>query len=158
MKNKKILFICGIFIILLIAVFLLFIIFKNNNIETEGKYTGYQLILVANYGGYGIAGQDLGSGTEKKIFNISEKDTFYEPIMGGVWSLNADVTQEKIGNIVISNYSEILEIMKFEEDKVHIKNKNKNYNIKYNEKLDIDSNTSTFDGINYSYIISIIKK
>lgn len=156
MKNKKILLICGIFIILLIAVFLLFRIL--NNIETEGEYTGYQLILVANYGGYGIAGQDLGSGQEKKIFNISEKDIFYEPFMGGVWSLNADVTEEKIGNLAFSNYSEILEIVKFEENEVQIKSKDKIYNIKYNEKLNISSNTNIYDGINYSYIIRIIKK
>ena len=156
MKNKKILLICGIFIILLIAVFLLFRIL--NNIETEGEYTGYQLILVANYGGYGIAGQDLGSGQEKKIFNISEKDIFYEPFIGGVWSLNADVTEEKIGNLAFSNYSEILEIVKFEENEVQIKSKDKIYNIKYNEKLNISSNTNIYDGINYSYIIRIIKK
>lgn len=158
MKNKKVLLMCGIVVTLTIAVFLLFRILRNNSIETEGEYTGYQLILVANYGGYGIAGQDLGSGTEKKIFNISEKDTLYEPFMGGVWALNVDVIQEKIGNLGISNYSEILEIVKIEEDQVQIKNKDKNYNLKYNEKMDISSNTTIFDGTNYSYIVSIIKK
>ncbi len=156
MKNKKILLICGIFIIILIVVFLLFKIL--NNIEPEGKYTGYQLVLVANYGGYGIAGQDLGSGQKKKIFNISEKDIFYEPVMGGVWSLNVDATEEKNQNIPFSTYGEILEIVKFEENKVQIKNKDKTYNIKYNEKLNISSNTTIYDGRNYSYIISIIKK
>ena len=48
-------------ITLLVIIFSLFILFRNKKIE--GDYTGYQLILNVKYSGYGIAGQDLGSGT-----------------------------------------------------------------------------------------------
>ena len=153
--NKKKVILLSIVVVLLVIIFVLFIVFKNKKIEIEGDYTGYQLILTANYGGSGIAEQDLGSGTEKKIFNISENDMFYEPMFGGIWLLNAD---EKIGNMNISNYSTILEVMKLEENTVKVKNKEKTYNIKYNEELDIPSNTTVYDGINYKYTIKVIKK
>ena len=63
MNRRKI--IIGIVVLLIVAI-LLFFVFKQNHVETEGDYTGYQLILTVKYGGSGIAGQDLGSGTEKK--------------------------------------------------------------------------------------------
>lgn len=75
-----------------------------------------------------------------------------------MWLLNADIEYEQIGNISISNYSTILEIMELEENTVTVKNKDKTYNIKYNEELDISSNTTVFDGINYKYTIKVIQK
>ena len=89
MNRKKV--IIGI-IILLIVVILLFIIFKLTYIETEGDYTGYQLILTAKHSGSGEGGQDLGSGTKKKIYNILQGDILYEPGpasgLGGLWSFS----------------------------------------------------------------------
>lgn len=155
--NKRKVILLSIVVVLLAIIFVLFV-FKYKKIEIEGDYTGYQLILTVKYGGSGIAGQDLGSGTEKKIFNISENDIFYEPMFGGMWLLNADIEYEQIGNISISNYSTILEIMELEENTVTVKNKDKTYNIKYNEELDISSNTTVFDGINYKYTIKVIQK
>lgn len=147
-------------VILLIAVILLFIIFKQNHVETEGDYTGYQLILTAEYGGYGAAGQDLGSGTKKKIFNISQNDILYEPTFGGLWLLNADIEEDKNESKLqsILRYSTILEIVELEENTIKIKNRDITYNLKYNQEFDINSNASIADGINYSYSIKIIKK
>lgn len=135
-------------IVLLIVVILLFIIFKQKDIETEKDYTGYQLILTAKYGGTGIAGQDLGSGTEQKIFNISQNDILYEPKSGGLWKLNNEN----------KNNSTILEIIELKEDTIKIKNNDKTYDIKYNQEFNISSNFIVYDGINYSYTIKIIKK
>lgn len=156
MKNKKVLLICIIVVAITIAVWILILL--NNSIKAEGKYTGYQLVLVANYEGHGQAGQNLGSGTKKKRFNISEKDVLYEPFWGGIWELNVDDPQKGYGKKEIPYYSEILEIVKIEEDQVQIKNKDKIYNIKYNENFGISSNITVYDGTNYSYIVRFIKK
>lgn len=147
-------------VVLLIAVILLFIVFKQNHVETEGDYTGYQLILTAEYGGYGVAGQDLGSGTKKKIFNILQNDILYEPTFGGLWLLNADIEEDKNENKLpsIPRYSTILEIVELDENTIKIKNRDITYNLKYNQEFDINSNASIADGINYSYSIKIIKK
>lgn len=152
-------------VLLVIVVILFFIVFKQIHIETEGDYTGYQLILTAKYGGYGINGKNLGSGTKKKIFNISQNDILYEPTWGGVWLLNANIEQENsktdfqsLIEYGIPKYSAILEIITLEENTVKIKNRDITYNIKYNQEIDINSNESISDGINYSYKIKIIKK
>lgn len=144
--------------ILLIVVILLFIILKNH-IETEGDYTGYQLILTAKYGEYRIAGQYL-SRTEKKIFNISEGDILYEPPFGGgLWSLNPNTQgTESDGILAIFDYNKILEIIELKEKTIKIKNADKTYNIAYNQNFDISPTFTEADGINYSYVIKIIKK
>ncbi len=147
MKNKKILLILGIFIIILIVGFQLFKMHK--------EYTGYQLILVANY-----EGGHFGKGKKKKIFNVSEKDKFYEPSSGGgVWSLNLN-EDEVATNVPLpfQEYFEILEIEKFEENEVKIKSRDKFYNIKYNEEFYMTPGSDVSHGINYSYVIRIIKK
>ena len=155
MNRKKV--IIGI-ILLLIVVVLLFIIFKLTYIETEGDYTGYQLILTAKYGGSGIAGQDLGSGTKKKIYNISQNDILYEPFSGGLWLLNVDIEEDNDEKLVLKKYISILEIVKLEEDTVTIKNEDNTYNIEYNQEFNISSSLSVSDGINYSYVIEITKE
>ena len=137
------------FIILVIVVILLFIIFKQTDTETERDYTGYQLTLTAEYGGYSIAGEDLGSGTKKKIYNILKNDILYEPYEGGLWLLNADAKK---------SWGIILEIIELDEDTVTIKNNDNTYNIEYNQEFNISSNGYIADGINYSYIIEIIKE
>lgn len=71
MKKKKVI------VAILIIITLLFIVFKYKRTEVEGEYTGYQLILTAQYNS-GNTINLLGSGRKKKIFNISENDTFYE--------------------------------------------------------------------------------
>ena len=158
MNRKKV--IIGI-IVLLIAVTLVFIVFKQKYTGIEGDYTGYQLILTAEYGGYGIAGQDLGSGIEKKIYNISQNDILYEPSFGGLWELNVEIEENKNENDIkylFPEYSTILEIIKLEKNTITIKNKDEIYNIEYNQEFNIPSNFTIYDGINYSYVIKITKE
>ena len=148
-------------IVLLIAVTLVFIVFKQKYTGIEGDYTGYQLILTAEYGGYGIAGQDLGSGIENKTYNISQNDILYEPSSGGLWALNVKIKEnknEKDIEYLFPEYSTILEIIKLEENTITIKNKDEIYNIEYNQEFNIPSNFTIYDGINYSYVIKITKE
>ena len=149
-------------IIIFIAIIIIAIeIFSNINIETEGEYSGYQLILTASYGGTGFDGQQLKSGKAKKIYNISEKDIFYESFSDDTWLLNPEIEdkdEEEIPTTIGVGLSEILQIIEFGEKTVKIKNDNKIYDIKYNRKTDIDSNYVVYDGPNYSYTIRIIKK
>lgn len=154
--NKKKVILLSIVVVLLVIVFLLFIVFKHKKIETEGDYTGYQLILTAKYEGYGVAGQNLGEGTEKKIFNISENDTFYEPLDGGIWLLNPQ--NAKIQDSDFFNYEMILKVIELGEDQIKVENNDVIHNIKYNEELNISSNFTIYDGINYKYTIKVIKK
>ena len=156
--NRKKVILLSIVVALLVIILLLFIVFKHKKTEIGGDYTGYQLLLTATYGGFGVDGQDLGSGTEKKIFNISENDMFYEPSFGGIWLLNADIKYEQTSNTDLPKYSKILKVIELGENTVKVENKDKIYNIKYNEEFDIFSNTTVYDGINYKYIIKIIKK
>ena len=147
-------------VVIIIVIILLLLVFIQNHIETEGDYTGYQLILNAKYEGHGIGGQNLGSGTKKKIFNISKNDILYEPFMGGLWLLNVDIKEDTNKNVFPSfsqKESEILEIIELEKDTITIKNKDKTYNIYYNQEVEIYSNTHIYDGINYSYVIKITK-
>lgn len=83
-------------IIIIIAIIVLIVgirLFNNSNTPVdksnvqidkniEGDYTGYQLTLTTSYGGYGVFGQDLGSGTIIKTYNISNNDIFYENLRG----------------------------------------------------------------------------
>ena len=62
-----------------------------------------KLILRADYGGYGIAGQDLSSGTIIKVYNVNDNDTFFEDIFGWIWELNIENTSEKGSTILKIN-------------------------------------------------------
>ena len=128
MQNKRIIFITIITIILIAITSLCIVILKNNK---EEIYTGPQLKLVAKYGGSGIAGQDLGSGTNKKIYNIDKGDKFYEPCAGGIWELNYSNTNVTSEEKEYFQPKFILEIVDLMENSVIIKNKDKIYNIKY---------------------------
>lgn len=144
---KKTIIILVIIIILIIIIALSVILFKQKNIEIEGDYTGYQLILDVKYDGWGIDGQYLKGWTDKKIYNISEGDILYEPLNGGFWLLNNS-----------TDGIEILEIMKFQENGVEIKDDYKTYYIEYGEEARITTNSFiATDGMNYSYVIKVIK-
>lgn len=128
----------------------------------EGDYTGYQLRLIASYGGRGIGGQNLGSGKIIKTYNIAENDIFYESSSGGIWGLNLTSEERsdstKIIGSVITTHFPILEIMKFEEDRVQIKIKDTTRYLSYNSKISVSSDATVSDGINYSYTIEILKR
>ncbi len=100
---------------------------------------------------HGISGNDLGSGKEEKSYEIKKGDKFYEPSMGGLWIKNDEDDSSSL----------ILEIEEIGDNEVTIKEykseEEKSYTIKFDESMDISSNTIVFDGINYSYSIKITK-
>lgn len=146
-------------IVYLIISSIYIVIHNNDNIkideEIEGEYTGYQLTLKASYGGHGVEGQDLGSGTIIKVYNISDNDTFFEPFMGGIWKLNS-VEDKETSSIFRSSI--ILKINKMEEEVIQLEFEDKKYIARYEEEINISSNTYIYDGRNYSYTIKISKE
>ena len=123
--------------------------------DIEGEYTGYQLTLTASYEGYGEAGQDLGSGTIIKTYNISDNDIFYEPFMGGIWRLNLEPKNDNT-NPIVPNV--ILKINKIENENIELEYGDNKHIVKYNEEISISSNVTVYDGTNYSYRIKISKE
>ena len=164
-KNKIIIIIA---ILVLIGILLIVGIklFTNSNIATnksnvkidkdiEGEYTGYQLTLTASYEGYGEAGQDLGSETIIKTYNISDNDIFYEPFMGGIWRLNLEQKNDNT-NPIVPNV--ILKINKIENENIELEYGDNKHIVQYNEEISISSNVTVYDGTNYSYRIKISKE
>ena len=156
----------GVILIVLGSIVLLLAILvqnKGNNIEIiseiEGEPTGYQLILTAKYGGAGIDGQDLGSGTIIKKYNVSENDFFSEPQLGGVWRYNIGLpTILKI----IQLQDDAAQINVYSNGKLNVINGKydmevKTINVKYNTDIEVLSNVSIADGKNYHYSIKIKK-
>ncbi len=165
--NKKLKNILKVVIPLIVIILIIGVILFTNsdnisdklNIKIDknvvGNYTGYQLILEASYGGSGVAGQDLGSGTIKKVYNISDNDTFFEPFNGGIWELNLEENKDMLS---FFSATEILKINKIEEDVIHLEFEGKEYIAKYDEKINVSSNIRICDGINYSYTIKFSKE
>lgn len=166
-KKKKKNIICTVLLIIIIILgFLIWYKFSYKSIdlpeentkiieEIEGTYSGYQLILTASYGGYGVNGQDLGSGKIIRTYNISENDVFSEPLFGGIWKLNSK--NENSSNSTLSTENTILKIIKFEENSVQLEFNETSHIINYNEEIDVSSNIVIYDGTNYSYTVKIIK-
>lgn len=124
---------------------------ENIQIEEDiyGEYTGYQLTLAIR--------NSSNNNVIVKKYNISNNDTFYEPVGGGEWKVNLD--EEKIASGQIQTYYEILRINSIEEDSISIEygNANIEFIVKYDEELEINS-IAPMDGQTvYSYRISIAK-
>ena len=164
-KNK-----ISIIIAILVLIGILLIVgvklFTNSNIapnksnvqidkDIEGEYTGYQLTLIASYGGCGIDGQDLGSGTIIKTYNISDNDIFYEPSSGGIWKLNLEQKNVTTNSFVPRV---ILKINKIENENIELEYGDNKHIVQYNEEIEISSNFIVYDGTNYSYRIKISKE
>ena len=138
-------------LILIIAIIAIIIIVMNN------KEDKYELILESSYGGYGIAGQDLGSGKKTETYNIKEGDKFYEPAPGGgIWLLNYESNGED--EIKWLEPKIIFEVVELENNQAKIKTNGKLEVINYNEECSPYSNFTVADGINYSYRVKIVKK
>lgn len=120
--------------------------------DIEGEYTGYQLELTSHYGGYGYTGQDLGSGTIIKTYNISDNDIFYEPISGGIWTLNLEQEKDVAHSYSLGPFV-ILKINKIGDENIELEYEDNKHIIQYNEEISIPSNFHANEGINYSYKI-----
>lgn len=115
----------------------------------EGEYTGYQLILTASYGGYGVNGP-LGSGIITKKYNISNNDIFYEPSMGGIWELKKFSTNS-------NSPHKILKINEIGNKNIELEYEDKKHIVNYDEEISIPSTITIYDGVNYLYTIKISK-
>lgn len=107
------------------------------------------LTVTTTYGGSGVDGQDLGSGTFTESFRVCEGDTFYETD-DGHWLKNSCNTMEYI--------SEIAEIVSFGESGVTVSFTDENGNkteaaVGYNTDYGVASTFTVYDGINYEYSI-----
>lgn len=123
--------------------------------EVDGESSEYQLTLTASYGGFGVDGQNLGSGKIIKKYNISDNDIFYEPTFGGIWKLNFEQKNDTENSLVPEI---ILKINKINNENIELEYNNKKHTIEYNKEISIPSNFTVFDGQNYSYTIKISKE
>lgn len=114
---------------------------KTNKKRAEST-SACTLNILANYGGYGEDGTDLGSGSFNTTLEIKEGDVFYETYDGN-W-----VKESNDGR-----YVNILTVERIKEDGVTVKVDKQRMNIKYGSKLDVWSTICVCDGINYSYVI-----
>lgn len=124
-----------------------------------GKKKGITMKIRCIYGGYGIAGQDLGHGeVEREITDIREGDFIYEKFDG---KLKLD-SKEKDGWM--------MQIKSIEKDCVKLKVAEGVYRpgepgspsrtrctMEYDEEIHFDSMYVVCDGINYDYMISFTK-
>ena len=101
------------------------------------------LVVSTSYGGSGIDGQDLGSGSFKEVFEVSGGDVFYEDF-DGHWTLDSKNMYEE---------SLIMKIVKVEENGVTVQNGNEEIVISYSVERKVDSTFVVCDGINYSHKI-----
>ena len=144
MKNKKAIIILSI----LVLVAILVVVGMKMLSSSKGDNSEYQLILTANYGGYGEAGFDLGSGTQTRTYSIYDGDTFYEPNMGGLWK--KDGKKEEYDQ-------KTFKIVHLKEDYAEVKIENQKTIIRYNQEYDVPSNYTIIDGTNYTYKVDILK-
>ena len=113
---------------------------------------GLRLKVHTEYGGYGIAGQDLGSGEFDTEYDVIAGDSFYEDY-GGKWYQNVRLTS-----------SLILRIEKIEADSVTVSLRPRREGDRIVKTVPIGevlsdlvySDHIVFDGINYSYEICFV--
>lgn len=109
--------------------------------SSERKCT---MTVITSYGGSGIDGEDLGSGTFSEEFSIKNDDIFYEDFYGR-WYLNPkDPDMDLL----------ILEVKKVETDGVTAIINNKEKKLSFSSDYNVASNIFIADGTNYSYKIS----
>ena len=115
----------------------------------EMKKPHCTMTVTTNYGGTGVMGQELASGTFTETFTISEGDTFYETD-NGHWLKNA--------NDILTYEGKIVTVETFDADGVTFTyieyDDEKEATVSYETVSEIDSTFVIYDGINYDYTIS----
>lgn len=113
------------------------------------------LTVTTNYGGYGVAGQDLGSGTFTETFAVRKGDTFYET-MNGHWILNE--------NTEYSTETPVLTVDEISDSEItftsFLYGEQKKQTVRFGEELSeaVSSTFVIYDGINYSYVLTFSDK
>ncbi len=101
------------------------------------------LTVSSSYSGYGIAGQDLDSGSFTDKFTVSAGDAFYEDFHGHWTTENKNDDKELI-----------ITIIEITENEVTFINDEKEITLQYNCLQHIDSEYLVYDGQNFEYNIS----
>lgn len=105
-----------------------------------------KVTVVTNYSGYGIAGQDLGSGTFTKTFTVKAGDIFYES-SDGKWILNPknnDINMGVIAEIKAVDDNGVTAVI-YGEETVII----------YGTGRKITSDMIIYDGPSYNYVMTV---
>ncbi|MDO4864680.1 MAG: dockerin type I repeat-containing protein [Ruminococcus sp.] len=111
--------------------------------------------VLTTYGGYGIAGQDLGSGEYTQEFTVKKGDWFVEPY-GGDWLKNEPLyTDYEQGSVIVKITDITDEGVSFIAKENDYRSDDKEYTVKYtDEPQHIDSLHVVFDGTNFDYDVS----
>ena len=107
----------------------------------------FKMTVISSYGGYGIDGQDLGSGEFTEELSVSDGDRLYE-LTNGHWSLKPRSDFEVV----------IISIVDSDDNGVTIKIDDKTTYLNYNKKMNVKSRYAVDDGINYNYSIYFTKE
>ena len=116
---------------------------------TETKKPHYTMTVTTNYGGTGVMGQELGSGSFTETFTVSEGDLFYET-SDGHWLKNA--------NNIFEYENKIMSVEDFNADGVTFTyadyDDEMESTVSYGDASQINSTFYIYDGTNYDYKIS----
>ena len=112
-----------------------------------GKDSKCTLTVVTYYSGWGIDGQDLGSGTFVDTFTVSDGDEFYE------W-YNGHWHEENQKN---DNAEIVLSVKKVNEDSVTVQINGQEKVLKYDTIEKVNSTFVVFDGTNFCHSICFTK-
>lgn len=102
------------------------------------------MTVETSYGGCGIDGQSLGSGSFVETFRVMNNDCFYEDFDGHWMKEPKDMSDEQL----------IIKICGIEEDGITAVINDKEEKISYSSDCNVSSKFIVCDGINYGYVIS----
>ena len=104
----------------------------------------------AVYGGYGVAGQDLGSGEEKyKIKDIQEGTVIYE-YMDNV--LTTELRSERAKDMWF------LKIESIDDTGVKVVAREYSFLVRWDVEASFNSSFHVYDGVNYTYYLTFTKE
>lgn len=111
------------------------------------------------YGGFGIAGQDLGHGEYDQEFIVKKGDWFIEPF-GGDWLKNEPLYTDYEQSSVIVKITDVTDDgVSFIAKEESYRSDDKEYTVKYtDEPQHIYSLNMVFDGTNFDYNVSFINE
>lgn len=110
--------------------------------KTTDAENNCTLNVISSYGGWGIDGQNLGSGSFSDTFAVSSGDVVYEDYYGH-WISNSK-----------NDYEEIITITEISSDGVVIRIEEEEITLQYDSWEQINSQYVVDDGRDYAYIIS----
>ncbi len=100
------------------------------------------LTVVSEYSGYGVDGQNLGSGSFTETFSVSQGDALHEDISGH-WSKDAE-----------NNAEPLLTLKTIDEDSVTFTCGIQEITLQYGASQTVPSQHIVYDGRNFTYTVS----